>query len=220
MQISSTFVSSHPSFGFSAAAFTPFFIILGLLAAGVLYMAYSIFVNSKISEKENKVEAMLEEISQEDSTWNEGELKQFVEETFYKVRSAVLEKNYNGLKELLHPSFYSTWEEQVQNLEVEPDQRTEMLSVDQVEVVDVKNYKNDENDSFTASVEFDGPEYTVHRTGMLKMLSKGQQSSNEEEAQLLVEYWTFEREGDNWALIGVNRQSSWKKFIKSQNVNE
>lgn len=219
MQFRSLVASVHPSFAFSVVAFTPFFIILGILSAVALYLAYSVFVNSKISIKEQEVEDMLGEIAQEDSSWNEGELKEFVEEAFYKVRTAILEKDLNGLKKMFHPSLYTKWIDQVQSLEVEPQQRSEQLSVEQVEIVDVKNYKDKEKDTFTASIEFDGPEYTVHRTGKLKMLNQGQ-SSQEDESVLLTEYWTFEKEENIWVLINVDRQGGWKKVIESKSINE
>lgn len=219
MQISSFIVGARPSFAFSAGAFTPFFIILGILAVGVLYIAYSVFVNSKISVKEQEVEEMLQEIAQKDTNWNESELKELAEEAFYKVRAAVLEKNMNELKKMLHPSLYTKWIEQVQALEIGPEQRSESLSVEQVEIVDLKNYKDNEKDAFTASIEFDGPEYTVHRTGKLKMIFKGE-NSQDEEVVLLTEYWTFEREGDIWALVNVDRQGNWRKFAESEAVNE
>lgn len=219
MQAANLILSINPSFGFSAGPFTLFFIILGVLVAGAIYLAYSVFVNSKISIKEQEVEDILEEISQNDSTWNEGELKEFVEELFFKVRTAVLEKDLKGLKAMLHSSLYTKWIDQVQALEIEADQKSEQLSVEQVEIVDIKNYKDNEKDTFTASIEFDGPEYTVHKVGKLKMLNQGQ-SNIEEESILLTEYWTFEREGDIWTLLNVDRQSSWKKFVESKAINE
>lgn len=191
------------------------FLLVGFVVAG--YLIYAWNINRKISVKEGAVHEALHQISQTDTTWNEEELKQEVEDNFYRVQHGINDRKYFELENILHPSLYTKWKMQLEAVD-KNDTKSIDRGIENVQIVDVKNYKDNEKDVFTASIDIMGTEYLVDKKGNLIFTAKTEEV--EDSTGLLVEYWTFERENDKWLLIGVNRESSWKKYINAQVVDE
>lgn len=201
----------------TSGGFKFWYVIIIALIAFAVYMVYAWNVNNKVSIKEEEVHIALSEISKQDASWDEQFLKNKVQEVFYKFQRALAEGKSNEIKKLIHPDLYARWKEQIESIKGKNIEELKNKGVEDVEIADVKNYKQNEKDTFTASIDILESEYTVDKKGNLIL----ENEENEMDVQgMLMEYWTFEKEKEDWVLIDISRDSKWKNFINHHIVDE
>lgn len=198
--------------------FSYVYVFLAVALFVIIYMVYAWYSNSKISIKTEEVSEALNEISQKDSYWNEEGLIVQAEQAFYRIQAALAQRDINELSELLHPTLFAKWENQVNNVEDGDYSYIKRKEIDDLSIIDIDNYKDDEKDTFTAGLYIRANEYTVDNKGNL--IYKQNISSDERLENLLTEYWHFEREGEEWCLLSVSKSNDWKKFVDDPIINE
>ena len=198
---------------------------------GILYLIimpfvviYGWYVNNKISHKKSQADAMLGRIAKKDPFWDESHLENIVRTTFYDIEKAWCSQDLEALKRQLDPALFAEWTAQI-NILKEKGERNVMdaLKLNQVRIVEVKNFRDHNKDAFTVCLDAEATDYTVGRSGNVVDSNTGsrrKQANNEKSHESFREFWTYERQGNDWRLQRVEQSKDWKNSVDAPLVDE
>lgn len=184
----------------------------------IIYMLYAWYANNKVSYKEAEVSLELEEMAQKDSSWDEEKLLEHSDMIFYQVQNALANKDIEALQEYLHPSLFEKWESQVKDAESGNYSNMAHKQIEDIKVVDIDNYIDNERDTYAVAIDMKACEYTVDNKG--RIVFTNEELAVDEGTAILTEYWKFERHNDDWKLVDVSKSSHWKEFVEDPIINE
>jgi hypothetical protein len=179
----------------------------------------------KVSHKEKKVEQVLKELAPLDREWDEKNLEKVVRSTFFEIQKAWCDQDLIKLKNLLAPSIYKEWEGLIKFYE-KMGQKDFMddLTIDNLLIVEVKNYINRDKDSFSVCIDASAKDYFVDDKG--RYFNNGDSNnpfSSKEDIELkkFREYWTYQRKGPReWLLFRIDQEGDWALSVEEPVVNE
>jgi len=177
-----------------------------IFALAILIIIYSMkrYLKKKASKK------LLEKISAHDSLWDETEILKHVRKNFIEIQEAWCDKDLGKLQKLLHPKLFPEWQKKITVMDAKDlHDVMENINVGDIEIIDIKNYKDDEKDEFTVGIDVSASDETLDEDGNVV-------SSRE---PIFYEFWTFERENNEWLLREINEKRNEPKFLKP-NINE
>lgn len=173
----------------------------------------------KINEKTKRTNQVLSQIVKKDATWDEKDLINNAKNTFYNIMNGLANKEFEQLKQIIHPNLYSKWKKQFSKFENCEPENLLNNEVKEVTIVDVNNFLDNEKDNYTVKIEYMASEYIVDKNGNL--ISDNYDAEAEKIALgQFTEYWKFERECNQWLVVEVNRSNKWKKYVNDKLVNE
>ncbi len=146
----------------------------------------------------------LRHISEMDPSFDEFRFKETVEDNFFKIQSAWTKRDLGGIKHLLTPRMFNTFQEDVNKYIADKQiNRLENIAVRQVEIVDAVQDQGEEyiTVKFLASLL----DYMVEDTGNQVI------SGSTTDPVKFLEYWTFTRKvGErNWILAGITQEGDY-----------
>jgi hypothetical protein len=160
-----------------------------ILAGGVFSIWYE---GHRVKIKSAMVTEALSKAATIDTTWDPERLDDYLRGYFHQAQKLWTARDYDGLKEHLHPSLYPDWELKLRMMKSRSIRNiVKDVEIKSIEYVDMKNFKDDERDEFTVRFEATCKNHKVNEyTG--KILDHGD--------SYFVEYWTMERESRKWVL--------------------
>jgi predicted lipid-binding transport protein (Tim44 family) len=195
---------------------------------GILYLillpfliVYAWYVNRRINKKKLETEQLLNTISQKDPAWNEPKLEAHVRQTFFQIQEAWSKQDLARLQSLLHPQLFSEWKAKIELMQSNDERNImEDLMVDDVRLVEARNYRDKERDIFTACIDAWATDYTIRKNGDIVSSNtrSGRKAAKEQEA--FREFWTYERHEEKWLLLRIDQDKDWKKSVDAELVNE
>jgi predicted lipid-binding transport protein (Tim44 family) len=124
----------------------------------------------------------------------------------------------------LHPDLFEEWKIRVDGMRAKGERNVmDDLSLDEVRIVEVKNYRDQDKDIFTACLDAAATDYTVNESGWVVGSNTGsrrKRANNEKSHEKFREFWTFERNNKKWLLLRVDQANEWKKSVNEPLVNE
>ena len=128
---------------------------------GILYVillpfliVYAWYVNRRINKKKQEADLLLGKISKQDLAWDESHLEKIVRKTFYEIENAWCKQDLAKLQQFLHQDLYSEWKSQIDRMRSNEQWNImENLLLKNTRIVEVKNYRDDEKDSFTVCID-------------------------------------------------------------------
>ena len=135
----------------------------------------------------------------------------YVSERLIVSRDALYgEHDMGTIKNHLHPSLYTDWESQI-SAQKSRGERNVMqgLSVNNVRIINVKNFSDDEHDEFTVCFDAEANDQTLVGNKVQKEKKEG-----------FREFWTFEWEKGKWTVREITQSSGWKRYIYAPIVDE
>jgi hypothetical protein len=188
------------------------------------FLAYAWWKGKKIKEKNARSEALLAKLARLDPIWNEDRVIGEASRIFLAVQKAWVEQDLPRLRELMAPEQYGVWEKEVMSLQEKGwTNRMDRLTIASVRVVEVRNYRDDAKDSFTACVDAAAEDYTVDRAGTIveSNASDGdKRAAKQKSFDAFTEFWTFARRGDGWRVSGVDQDGQWSRSVNAPLVDE
>lgn len=198
----------------------------GILAIILLpfFLVYGWYINKKLNKKKEAASALLQAVSKEDASWSEGQLVAHVRKTFFEIQNAWCNQDLEALRSLLHPMLFPEWKAQVEQIRSSGCRNVmEGLNIEDVRIVDIKNFRDDEKDEFTACIDASAEDYTVDGSGAIvdsNTRSGSKRKKNEKSDESFREFWIYEREGKDWLLRAVKPSDYWKTAVRSPMVDE
>jgi len=200
-------------------------------AGGILYIIlmpfiiiYGWYVNRKINQKKAQADALLDKLSKKDPAWDEKHLESVVRTTFFKIQSAWCDQNKDALKTLLATDLLTEWSLQIDDLKAKGCRNVmDGLTVDGVRIVEVQNYQDTAKDSFTVCIDAAATDYTVDRNGNIvdsNTRNRSKQAHGEKALEKFREFWTYERQGNDWKLASIDQSGNWKRSVEAPLVDE
>lgn len=178
------------------------------------------FINLKISRRRKEISSALEMMSQRESEWSEARLNALVRKKVQYLQKAWSEQNGDAMKEHLHPVLLPYWEAAIHQLKEQNVMNIiEDFKITRLQFVAVCNFLNNENDRFTVDIDAQHIEYNV------PLVDDGNSASSDLTYRKKFhkkrrEFWTFEREKNDWRIIEISKFSSFSRFIRSEIVYE
>ncbi len=184
--------------GFLCMILAPFFIF------------YSVYITYKINKKNKAVKEALVKIALREPQWSEDKLIVLATKIFRDLQNAWGEHDMGTIKNHLHPSLYTDWESQI-SAQKSRGERNVMqgLSVNNVRIINVKNFSDDEHDEFTVCFDAEANDQTLVGNKVQKEKKEG-----------FREFWTFEWEKGKWTVREITQSSGWKRYIYAPIVDE
>lgn len=174
-------------------------------------LVYWSYVNYKINKKKQKIQAALVQIALREPEWNERSLMNFTRDCFFKTQAAWGENDLEKLSKILHPALFAIWKVEIERFKKNSERDVlEGPSINNLRIVDVKNLADDENDEFTICIDASGKNKRY----------RGSQIIGEGRKESFREFWTFEREGQTWALREVSQYAAWMRYVTSPIIYE
>lgn len=193
--------------------------ILIVILIILFVLLYAIYKTKKESSKIEKTTAVLDKLSETDPIWNKDELIDNAEKTYYEFMKALSKQDHLEIQKLIHPSLYLKWKDQIDKFADSNPENLLNNRIEQIKIVDMNNYKDDEKDNYTVELDIVESEYIVDNHGNL-VVDRYTAEEENEASGLFTEYWKFEREGNKWLLVEVSRSNKWKKYINKPIINE
>jgi predicted lipid-binding transport protein (Tim44 family) len=198
---------------------------------GLLYLIvlpfvviYAWYVNRRINAKKAQADALLAKIAKKDPVWEESKLEAVVRSTFLKIEKAWCEQDLALLESLLDPVLFAEWKGRIEALAAAGQRNLmEGLTLDGVRIVEVKNYRQHNKDSFTVCLDAAATDYTVDRSGQIVDSNSGSRRKRAEKKkshESFREFWTYERRDDEWLLLRVDQSDAWKAAVDAPLVDE
>ena len=98
------------------------------------------------------------------------------------------------------------------------------LSIKEIDLLNIQNFLDDEQDTFTVSITAEARDYTVDASGKIVSVNTSKKGTfKTPEAvplESFTEFWTFEREGDTWVLFKLAQYHEWKGVVNRPLVDE
>lgn len=165
--------------------------VLDLLLVGICVLCVVLY-----ALRAERAERLLARLARRDASWDRSSLEAHAARTAVALYDALCRKDLGVLRSVLHPRYCAEWAARVADLEA----RGVAVVVRWVEeptavVVGAENFREDELDSWTASVRGDLAYWEVDPRGSVVPGSFKRGS--------LLGLWTFEREGGRWLLSSV-----------------
>ena len=149
---------------------------------------------------------------------------EFTRDTFLQLQEAWTHKDREIMQGMLTPDIYMKWKEMQDNME-SLGQRNVVKDViiEDVEILDIQDYTDDEKDRFTARISASAIDFTVNaKTGKWTYPRwKSDVDSNPSKGRKsFTELWTFQWKGEGCKLIKIDQEAGESKYIYSENVLE
>ncbi|GEM_PF-5859088 len=160
-------------------------------AALILFVFYI-----RMKMRFNEAEAARILARSHEAAWNERDLKLGVIETFKDVQDAWGKGDFPRLHALLERKLYQEWQLRKAEADMADGTRETVsdVTVNEVEIVNAKDFFDNSKDEFTARISFNATEAVI-RSGTETRIENG----------VFVEYWKMARLRDQWKVREIMR---------------
>jgi hypothetical protein len=174
------------------------------------FIIYYLYRQYRLKLKSSNVKAALKKMAEREKEWNEGNLLSSAMKSFKEAQHAWSTQNLEVLRDLLHPSLYPSWESDIKG-QIARNERNEItgLSVEELLIIDVQNYKDDEKDNFTVYIRASCKDRILVFDHVIS-----------EKVEPFEELWTFEWENGKWTLLEVTQIGGLMRIINRKIINE
>jgi predicted lipid-binding transport protein (Tim44 family) len=194
---------------YSLASYVISFAVLALASL------HAFGTNRKINRRREEVSKALSEMSQLEQEWSEDRLESQVRQKFLLLQEAWSRQDLQTIKTQLKDDLYAYWQAELAK-QISENQRThiEKVTIQSVRIIAVRNHMNNEADEFTASIDA-----TCHER-LISLWSDPLVKRQGLRVDRFREFWTFQREHDQWKLKDVRQFSAWSRLVSAEIVDE
>lgn len=177
-------------------------------------------VNLRISRRRKEISLALEKMRQREPEWSESRLSEIVREKFWCLQTAWSQQNMDEIRKHVHPELYPYWEAELRaNAEQGFRNIVENVRINAIQFVAVGNFIHNEDDRFTVCIDAQCDERYIPTPRPDNQSSQFRNNVNIRNNKFR-EFWTFEREKNDWMLKGISQYSAWTRFVESEVIYE
>ncbi|NOT80448.1 MAG: TIM44-like domain-containing protein [Bacteriovoracaceae bacterium] len=168
------------------------------------------YIQYKITKRKKFINKILLKISLIEPEWSEENLIKITKKRFEEIQKQWGDHNLSELKDSLSKNLFIDWQEKIQVQKAKGEVNTlHSIEYQDVFIVDVKNYSDDNLDTFTTCFDISAVDQTV-----VNNIPTNNYLAN------FREFWTFQRDNTNWILTDVSQTEGWKRFVDGHIVFE
>ncbi len=184
-----------------------------LILFGLIFLIFTLHTRRLLEQKVNVVNQALDVLERNDPIWRKKHLMQTVETRCTEIQYARSTMNRTILKKLLTDELFTAWGKQFDRM-VQSGQVyvIDPIRIDQVLLVDIKDFTDDDLDRFTARIKGSSVRYTKNgETGKWEEPRWDEHvfSNQEMEPEDFIEFWTFQRQRNIWLLEKI--ETEWRE---------
>lgn len=176
--------------------------ILAIIIAP-FFIIYTIILSLLLRRKENKVRKLTEKLVKADKMWNYRDMIATVEQVFFKVQKAWMERNQDLAREVMSDRIYQ--KHKFQTDEMIANGTKNMLrdiNLTEILIISLEDYKDNSEDTFSAYVAGSMIDYTVNAKTLSPISGDPTQPEN------FQEIWTFVRDNNKWVLDEIDQEAT------------
>ena len=171
------------------------------------------FTASDVMGKAGKTQKLLDFLSRTDAAMAPQALKDAATATFLKLQECWTARDYAPMKPLMMTDLYMEHCSQLEGMKRDHEiDKIDDLSVDRVDLVNVRYTEKSDNREFTALISARAKDYYVDDRD-------GHRLRGDESPQRFQEFWTFQRQGQAWILREIE-QTRESNALKHENFVE
>jgi len=176
--------------------------ILNLIALP-FFIIYSAILTHQVRKKSKACKELLARLEKLDPAWGLEAIRHRVNEVFFKVQQAWMERNQELAKDSMSDAIFQKHKLQTdQMIEQHRKNVLENINLTQVDIVDVEDFLDNRKDRFWARLEGSMVDYTIDDTNNRVV------SGNKTKAESFTELWKFVRAGNTWMLDEIDQKVS------------
>ncbi|MGM0471169.1 MAG: Tim44 domain-containing protein [Bacillota bacterium] len=184
-------------------------ILLPFIIIGYLIRKY--WINNKSKESN----AVMNQAATTDQIWNKDEILERVEEIFFKVQIAWMERDQDLAKEYISEKLYKKHKTQTdQMLEQKRKNILEQINLIESKIVEVQDYIEDERDSIWVYIKGSMIDYVIDED------SDKVVSGDSTEKQAFSELWKLIRADHGWVLDQIDQEVTISKLTEFNSFTE
>lgn len=188
-------------------------------------LIYSAYVTHRLKKKAAECKNLLSQVQSRESGWDIQTIEGIATRLFHKIQDAWCDQDTATLVELTKGSARSQLVSELEKLTKQGHKnRMDDLAIAEISLLNIQNFLNDEEDNFTVSITASARDYTVDSKGAVVSANtrkKGRFRTPESvPKEQFSEFWTFEREGEDWVLLELAQGHAWKSIVERPLVDE
>jgi preprotein translocase subunit YajC len=185
-------------------------VILGFLLAPFL-LVYSMIVSVKLSRRKNQVKQLTEQLAKGDKIWSYRNLMSTVEQVFFKVQEAWMERNQDLAKEVMSDRIYQKHKLQTDEMIANGTKNIlAKMNMEEIMIIRVADYKDNAEDIFSVYIKGSMIDYTINEKTNTVILGD---NTNPEDFK---EIWTFIRDKNKWLLDEIDQNVTLGDISRSK----
>ena len=164
------------------------------------FLVYIAILHFQIYRKNREADALVEKISAADSGWSMAGLKPRIEECYFKVQKAWMERDQDLARDCMSQRLYNKHKAETDQM-IEDDEKNILKDIKllKARIVEAIDYKDNSKDLFWVYIKGSMIDYTVRDTSGEVI------TGDPDEAGKFLELWKFIREKDGqWVLDEIN----------------
>lgn len=188
--------------------------ILAFILAPIFFI-YSVIVTIKLTHRNNKVQDLTAELAKGDKIWNYRNMMATVEQTFFKVQQAWMQRNQDLAKEVMSERIYQKHKLQTDEMIVNGTKNIlEKMNLEEVMIISISDYHDNSEDTFSAYLRGSMIDYTINdkTTAVL--------SGDNSQPETFKEIWTFVRDRNKWVLDEIDQNVTISDIDRSKAFSE
>lgn len=155
---------------------------------------------------------------------NRHALEDYARGSFRTIQAAWCEQDLATLQKLLLPELFEEWKAQIQELKSQGHRNViDDLLIKNLRLVEAKNFRDPEKDTFTACIDAEATDYTVDQNGAIvhsNSASRRKRAHHKKSLEKFREFWTYQRHAEHWLLARVDQSSAWNLYVGEPLVDE
>jgi len=179
-----------------------FVTILAVVLAPFFFI-YSVVVTFLYRRKAARAKHLLNKLETGDPLWNYRLMNKRVEEVFYKLQKAWMERNQDLAKDDMSPVLYDRNKTQTDAMiQAGTINMLQSIMVKDITIIGVSDFRDNTQDSFKAMIRGSMIDYHIYES--TKKVFRGDPAKSEE----FKEIWTFARSGDKWIADNIDSEAT------------
>jgi len=173
------------------------FILLPIL------LIYSAIITHLVVKKNRECQKLLLIAAARDPAWNADAIKARIEQAFFKIQQAWMERNQDLAAEYMSPRLYAKHKMQTDAM-IQNKRKNILNSLNLIEakIVQIADYTNDASDSFWVYIKASAIDYEINEvTGAVV-------DGKDDKSYPFAELWKFVRKDNGWVVDEIDQKVS------------
>lgn len=167
-------------------------------------LIYTAILHYKLNKKNKEAKALLRKLSTSERLWDERVIKKRIEEVFFRVQQAWMERNQDLVKDCVSERLYQKHKIQTgQMLQNKRKNILEQINLIEAKVVEVLDFKDDTKDSLWIHISGSMIDYTIDERSHRII------SGKKDKIETFEELWKFVRGPTDWLLDEIDQKVSF-----------
>jgi preprotein translocase subunit YajC len=179
------------------------------------FLIYSIIVSIKLTHRNNKVQDLTAELAKGDKIWNHRNMMATVEQVFFKVQEAWMERNQDLAKDVMSERIYQKHKMQTDAM-IDKGVKNilEKMNLEEVMIISISDYLDNSEDKFSVYLKGSMIDYTINDTTYDVI------SGDNSKSETFKEIWTFIRDRHKWKLDEIDQNVTMGDIDRSKAFSE